>query len=203
MAKKRKINDVKKANKPFYKKWWVWLIAIIIIGAVFGEESKDVESNVDEISKELESSSEVIAESSSEIVEESSEVTEVEYSTKFEQYANEIFGDDLRSYNYSEGEGKVLIKTFVPGNLTEKMMKRAFYMRVVDYAENIKDEDFVDFYIDGEASMTDQYGNTEDSKVLTIGMNKTTVEKINFDSFNVDNLENIADAVFVHPAFAE
>lgn len=203
MAKKIKLNDGNKISKPFYKKWWVWLIAIVILGAVFGEESQEVESNVDEVSSESESSSEVIVESSSEIVEESSEVTQVEYDTKFEQYANEVFGEDLRSYDYLKDEGKIVITTFVPGNLTEKMMKRAFHMRVVDYAKGIKDEDFIDFYVDGEASMTDQYGNTEDSKVLTIGMNKDTVEKINFDSFNIDNLEDVADAVFVHPAFAD
>ncbi|AOH54507.1 hypothetical protein ABE28_009090 [Peribacillus muralis] len=30
MAKKEKV------NKPFYKKWWVWVLAIIIIGAIAG-----------------------------------------------------------------------------------------------------------------------------------------------------------------------
>jgi colicin import membrane protein len=37
MATEEKVNKVK---KPFYKKWWVWLIAIIIIGSIAtsGEE---------------------------------------------------------------------------------------------------------------------------------------------------------------------
>ncbi|PAE80972.1 immunity protein, partial [Shouchella clausii] len=35
-----------KVKKPFYKKWWVWVIAIIIIGAaVNGINDENVDSN--------------------------------------------------------------------------------------------------------------------------------------------------------------
>lgn len=30
-----------KIKKPFYKKWWVWVIAIIIIFAIFGNDEED------------------------------------------------------------------------------------------------------------------------------------------------------------------
>lgn len=37
-----------KVRKPFYKKWWVWLLALVIIGAALGggsEDAKDIVGN--------------------------------------------------------------------------------------------------------------------------------------------------------------
>ena len=52
MTKKEKV------KKPFYKKWWVWVLAVIIIGSIAtgGEEDSDQDA-----SPENEKSSEVVA----------------------------------------------------------------------------------------------------------------------------------------------
>ena len=202
-----------KVKKPFYKKWWFWILAFIIIGGTFGGgDEENPESNTENTASDSIASSEIESTEETYESEENSEseaesnsevIAEDVYDTAFEKNAHDVFGDNLREFEHIENEGKILITTYVPGNITENMMKRSFHMSVIEYAKNIQDEDFVDFYIDGEASMTDQYGNTEDSKVFTIGLNKETVDKINFDSFITDNLESIADAVFVHPSFLD
>ena len=198
MARKKKtVVDGENTKKPFYKKWWFWVLVVLAIGAA-GTGGDDTDTIADNTPKE----SAVAAESSSEAETESSQESIAEvYDTNFEKVAHEVFGENLREFEYIENECKILITTYVPGNLTENLMKRSFHNTVIEYAKSIKDENFVDFYIDGEASMTDEYGNTEDSKVFTIGLAKETVDKINFDNFQTDNLEGIADAVFVHPAF--
>ena len=38
--KKRKMQK-EKAKKPFYKKWWVWLLAILIIGGLTSQRDED------------------------------------------------------------------------------------------------------------------------------------------------------------------
>ena len=40
-----------KIKKPFYKKWWVWVIAILIIGAIGANGDDD---NVKETSEKIE-----------------------------------------------------------------------------------------------------------------------------------------------------
>ena len=202
MARKKKtVVDGENTKKPFYKKWWFWVLVVLAIGAA-GSGGDDTDTIADNTPKESAVSNEASSEVSSEDETESSQESIAEvYDTNFEKFAHGVFGENLREFEYIENEGKILITTYVPGNLTENLMKRSFHNTVIEYAKSIKDENFVDFYIDGVASMTDEYGNTEDSKVFTIGLNKETVDKINFDNFQTDNLEGVADAVFVHPAF--
>ncbi|OPX65517.1 MULTISPECIES: hypothetical protein [unclassified Methanoregula] len=50
--------------------------------------------------------------------------------------------------------------------------------------------------------LTDEYGNKVNKIVLNITVNRATHEKINYDNFNTDNLWNIADSHWRHPAIS-
>lgn len=70
MAKKRDFVDGEKPKKPFYKKWWFWLLAIIVIGtAIDGEDDPQNladSSSSESVSSSGESTSSVISQEESE-----------------------------------------------------------------------------------------------------------------------------------------
>ena len=43
-----------KSKKPFYKKWWFWLLAVIIIGGIAGSSGKDNPKKVGETNAKVE-----------------------------------------------------------------------------------------------------------------------------------------------------
>lgn len=81
MAKKIKGEDgrIYVVKKPFYKKWWVWLVVILVlgIGSLEGEDATDNNADADVVSESV--SSEIVADAvaSEVIVEEAVEVETV------------------------------------------------------------------------------------------------------------------------------
>lgn len=150
------------------------------------ESSKPVES--EESSKESESES-------SEVVSESESSEEVAYDDPLEQSAHDVFGEDLRSFNVIEESGMkdIYIEANIPMNLTANMMKGSFEMDVLDYAEEVKDEEFSNIIYMAYAEATDSYGNDTEAVAGTITLSKETIGKINFEQFSRDNLPTIAD----------
>jgi hypothetical protein len=56
-------------------------------------------------------------------------------------------------------------------------------------------------HVFGTADMVDQYGNTSDDQVVTLTYSRATMDKINFNNVLFQNIWNIADDSWVHPAF--
>lgn len=54
-------------------------------------------------------------------------------------------------------------------------------------------------WVQGSFPMVDQYGNTSTDVILNVGYDKATIDKINFDGINPDNIWEIRDAGTVHP----
>jgi hypothetical protein len=53
----------------------------------------------------------------------------------------------------------------------------------------------------GSFPLKDQYGNSEETEVLRVTYRRATVDRINWDGFDSDNIYRIADSVWVHPSF--
>lgn len=115
--------------------------------------------------------------------------------------ANEIFDDNLQDFEFEENLGIIHVNTDLPSGWSENSMRRSFYLDVIDYAEAIEGEEFDELNVYAETTLVDQYGNEDDSQVLSVRLSHETIDRINFDNFNVDNMESVADATFVHPAF--
>lgn len=217
MAKKmfkNKNDGVAKEKKPFYKRWWfILLAAIFIIGALGGDdEEADVATENDtEVVEDVETEATDDAEET--VIEEEPEevVEEVEaedtYDNAFEEKANEVFGENLQDVFVDEAgeatEHYVGITSKLSGGWNEKTMRDSFYNDVVAVVSGLQNEEFDRLVFDATADMQDEYGNVKEMKVLTVNLTKETVDKINFENFQSSNLPNVADAIFVHPAFQD
>lgn len=213
MAKKmfkNKNDGVTKEKKPFYKRWWfILLAAIFIIGAFGGDdEEADVATENDiEVVEDVETEATDDAEET--VIEEEPEEVEAEdtYDNAFEEKANEVFGENLQDVFVDEAgeatEHYVGITSKLSGGWNEKTMRDSFYNDVVAVVSGLQNEEFDRLVFDATADMQDEYGNVKEMKVLTVNLTKETVDKINFENFQSRNLPNVADAIFVHPAFQD
>ena len=64
--------------------------------------------------------------------------------------------------------------------------------------QNVEGVETVDFNI--LTTLVDQFGNEEDEIAMKTSFSKDTRDKINFDKVLFDNLPNIADEYWHHPA---
>ena len=55
--------------------------------------------------------------------------------------------------------------------------------------------------VTGTHSLTDKFGNESDEEVVRARYERATVDKINWDKFRAENIYEIADDVWIHPAF--
>lgn len=200
-----------KVKKPFYKRWWfILLVAIFIIGAIGGgddEESLETtEAETEEVVEETEPEEieEVVEKEPEEEVEEEVEPEET-YDNVFEEKANEVFGGRLQDVFVDEAgeatEHYVGITSKLGAGWNEKTMRDSFYYDVVAMISELQNEEFDRLVFDATADMQDEYGNVKEMKVITVNLTKETVDKINFENFQSSNLPNVADAMFIHPAF--
>ena len=125
---------------------------------------------------------------------------------QIEQLANEHL-DQVDDFRYVEGveEGTeyISVNAQISDNLTTNMTRKGFIMNIKNFVESIKNESFGEVYVGGYADMVDQYGNESNYEVISFSMSKETVDKINFDNISIENFENVADNINVHPALQE
>lgn len=57
--------------------------------------------------------------------------------------------------------------------------------------------------IAGTLPLSNQYGRTKEKKVMMVDYNKSTVDRIQWESFLFENMFEIADEMQFHPAFQE
>ena len=199
-----------KVKKPFYKRWWFILLVVLVIGGALADGDEDTTS---EEATADETDTEVVADADEKTKEEvtAEEPEEVEaedtYDNVFEEKANEIFGENLQDVFVDEAgeatEHYVGITSKLSGGWNEKTMRNSFYNNVVSVVSDLQNEEFDRLVFDATADMQDEYGNVKEMKVLTVNLTKETVDKINFENFQSSNLPNVADAIFVHPAFQD
>ncbi|AXY24943.1 hypothetical protein CL176_02265 [Suicoccus acidiformans] len=119
-----------------------------------------------------------------------------------EHFAKSIFGDNLKEVKYDEETGYIEVDSRIEiGGLSLASSRRGFEGQIVEFMEAVKDLDFELLRVSGLADMTDKYGNTELSKVAVYPITKETIDKINYDKFILDNLEELAEGTFIHPEF--
>src|SRR5690625_4232323 len=114
--------------------------------------------------------------------------------------AKEISEDRIEDVTYFDGY--TMLKIRAQDNLTANMIQRSMWIDAGDIFEALKDAKY-----DGTAAimfifeMTTQYGETKDAKVMSIELTPETLNKIDFDKFDVGNFPNVSDNYFQHPSF--
>lgn len=88
-------------------------------------------------------------------------------------------------------------------NLTKGLTKDGARMDTVDILKYVKAAypNVSEVHVFATADMVDQYGNTSDDQVVTLTYSRATLDKINFANVLPQNIWNIADDSWVHPAF--
>ena len=114
--------------------------------------------------------------------------------------AKEISEDRIEDVTYFDGYTTLKIRA--QDNLTANMIQRSMWIDAGDIFEALKDAKY-----DGTAAimfmfeMTTQYGESKDAKVMSIELSPETMNKIDFDNFDVGNFPDVSDNYFQHPSF--
>lgn len=100
--------------------------------------------------------------------------------------------EKIQSLSYKDKEVTTTIKqsTVTKGILLSNSKK--LFERLYNY------EDIEKIAIIWEGSFTDTYGNTEFKPVMVISLSKEVADKIKWDNFNYENLEELADEYKIH-----
>ncbi|MMZ49335.1 hypothetical protein D1872_110290 [compost metagenome] len=100
-----------------------------------------------------------------------------------------------------EGDKIVLIKLNAKDNLTSNMIKKSIWIDTKKLLEQISKiqevEECVFFW---HFPLVDQHGNEKDEMIMKIGFTQPTLNKINWDNFVHNNIPNVADQYWQHPA---
>jgi len=84
-----------------------------------------------------------------------------------------------------------------------KSIKRSFLYSTVEFMKVMKLQDEVtQATLIVQAPLTDRYGNVENGDVMIVLMSRETLNKINFNNFNVENLSVVADSYWEHPTLS-
>lgn len=213
-------NEVKNARvkKPFYKKWWFWLLILIMggIGSMGGEEETVTPQETEQ--------TEVVADTND--LEEETDTAEKPNSEEAEEEAKKKAEEEKRAQEEAaEKERKAAEEQAkkeaekVDENITFLENGIALYTdnRNIVFSEKSHIENFsgthvttlkenVNHFDNGVIfrnviTLQDQYGNQEDTNVIVVYYSPETIEKINFDNWptlDARGLYETADNVFIH-----
>lgn len=180
-----------KEKKPWYKKWWVWIIIIpVCIAGFFG--AFDDNSSADKKSKPAKKIS-------------------VEQRIKNAITANDAFGTEatygdkkkktIDKFEFNKPNGFAVTRVYGSENLSNKMTRDGMWMHTAAVLKHVKPiKPVKGIIINILYPLEDQYGKTSYDVVMKITFKRETIDKINFDNFNNDNVPNIADEYWQHPA---
>ena len=114
----------------------------------------------------------------------------------------------LVSFSLGEtGINEVYIKFTVDDNLTGGFIKRGAKLDIIKILKEIDVSNLTydSVLIEGTFPLADIYGNSKESRVFLTTYSSETVNRINWDGFNSDNIYLVAEqaASFIHPAFKD
>ncbi|MCM3713375.1 hypothetical protein M3202_04695 [Alkalihalobacillus oceani] len=88
-------------------------------------------------------------------------------------------------------------------NLTNNMVRTGILMEAAELMQALfVDDNIHDVTVNWHLPLTDAYGNTEPGMVFRVSLERETYEKINWDGFDHNNFETVADMYFEHPGFS-
>ena len=217
-----------KPKKPFYKKWWVWVIAIIVIFAWASggedteetasepDESEAVEENEANENNEQENTEEAVQNEEEEENTSEEEPSQEEEPATLEEFVESVVdkvvgleaGDEERivalEIEDAEQGGKFVYLNMI-GNesLTLNTTKDRLWMESLEIFQPIFEQDEVsEVSIMWQLELIDQYGNSEYEMVMSTTFTKETAEKVNWENVAYENVPNIADSYYEHPALS-
>ena len=101
--------------------------------------------------------------------------------------------------------GRVSLVIAFDDNLTEGFIRGSMRQDIVAVLKAADESgyDFSEIEVAGSFPLVDKFGNSTESIVAKTSFSRGTVERINWDNFISDNLFEIADSAWLHPAMQE
>lgn len=209
------LSNKEKTKKPIYKRWWFIALALIVLVSI-------ASGGNEEVSEEASSGSEenvVAEEDTTKEADQAEEVEEVSVTieSQIESSIRDVLGEttnrdvdkirDIRINDHLgtdiEGDKIVLIDINGNDNIKRSLVRSGMLMEIAEVAEELAKYDEVsEVTVSSYFPLTNNYGETSDQVVLKVGLEKETLERINWENFNQDNFENVADDYFEHPAMS-
>ena len=118
------------------------------------------------------------------------------------EIVNKVGKDSVLEVNDSED---LVVKMKFPSTFSNSMSVTSAFLKAKDIIQHSLDSgyEFNTYQFWFTADLTDVYGNTENSKVLSFDYDRSTIEKINFTRITNDNFEKLATNVYKHPAITK
>ncbi len=91
-------------------------------------------------------------------------------------------------------------------NLTEGLTRNTLRFDAVDILRIVRSEatwDYSQVHLVATYSLVDKLGNAEEEEVVRATYSREIIDTINFENFSFENVFEVADDAWVHPAFQE
>lgn len=197
-------------KQPFYKKnWFIGLVAIGIIGAIFGPKDEDKNETAQAEPTQVEEKQEKAIEEPKEEEKEEFAITEdMNQEQKIENIVKKVLEDQYDGHelvNNEDGQlGDINVSSYFPADKywDGKKAAQAQDAKIIEILKLLKENNinYSNLVYEASSDFTDQYGNEKKDTLMTVLISKTEADKINFDSFDNENLKNIADNYYLHPS---
>lgn len=157
------------------------MFSLLLIGGIFAPEKPETTSTNESV----------------EAVEESS--TEAPEPLSAEDIVKSIGKDLILEVNTNDN---LVVKMKFPAGASNSMSVTNAYLKAKDMIEKllVNNYDFETYQFWFTADLVDQYGNTDNYKVLSFTYDKETVLNINFKNITNDNFKSLSKDVYINPA---
>ena len=114
--------------------------------------------------------------------------------------AGVIKPENIETINYVPDNKFLLVKFKGSENLTNNMTVKGMYMNMRDIMKALKSVTDANIDFNVVYPLTDKYGNSKDEIVIKATFTHETIQKINFENVQIENIPKIADEWWSPPA---
>lgn len=99
----------------------------------------------------------------------------------------------------------VLVKFSIGDSWTNSLIKFSAKSDIMEILQAVSKSQYPYNIIDinGTFALTDKYGNSEESIVVKATYRRSTVERINWSGFDLENIYKVGEDIWLHPAFRD
>lgn len=133
--------------------------------------------------------------------------TTLSINERIESATKSLFGeennmDESRNIKVNNDTDLTTVEILADENLTTNFMATSMTNDTIELLEAIKDIDELKVLtIAWKAKFVDTYGNEFIDTALAVTINKSEIDKINFENFGPEQLKQIATSYNLHPSF--
>ena len=194
-----------KSKKPIWKRWWVWAITIFLIIIIFaagGDDSQKEQSKPAESPTQSTASYITTADSPERKIEEKFIQIMGAETNMDEQRIRQI---KITTYDYANNYQNADIEYLADENLSTNLTKRGMWVdakEILKELPNALEPQIMKITLNPHLKLVDVYGEESVDRVMTIRITRDTWEKISWDNFLTENVPNIAETYWEHPALS-